>query len=1621
MIAAGLAVAAACGSGSSEPSPVVVGVEDPKTDDPRDVVAGIEDGDLVVRVDGLPEGSYLVSLIKVDGSEVVSTIEVQGSGADETVLARLDIPDSVVEQWDLVEWSIRVESLDSDVQTVYLQSLMYALDPYDVRLEGPSRLTQGKQVAYRIIAEHPVTHVGLPDREVTLLIKEGDDVVESYSDTTDDLGAAAFEVEAPGPGTYEVEARAQGSYLSASVAGGIEVETDGQKVLLTTDKPIYKPGQTMHLRSLALGRDGNRPVEGEQAVFEVEDAKGNKVFKKTLETDEFGIASSTFVIGNIVNEGTYKVRAIVGEVTSEKTVQVEQYALPKFDVDITTDKSWYGPGETVSGVVNARYFFGKPVAEGSVTVEAATVDVGVNVYQQVMGQMDENGRYQFSIETPQALVGLPLEQGLAVVSLRVTATDTAGQQVVKESLVRVAPQPLRIALVPEATSLVAGFDNRLNLFVTDPLGAPVRNAVATLSPSDGEDIEVETGMFGHAEVLFRPADTSAQLSVTVTANDATVTEQFSFDMQAGADHVLVRTDKALYNVGDTATINVLTTDDSGSIFVDWLNDGQAVDLRTLEPEDGEATFSVTIDESMVGENRIEAYIVDEDGQFVRAGRTIFARNATTLNVDVSADQSVYEPGAPAELTFNVTDEEGEPAVAALGVQIVDEAVFSLVDARPGLLKTYFELEDDFAEPSYQLRPPAEPLVQVLFEYPSEEAEQEVQQAVAEAAFGALGSAPLVGLSRSSWAEVVRQSNTLLMPFYMKEKERLVAGVQSVMNGAVEAAQAAGCDPSQYFCDARSATFWSVVSEEARRLLEAYDFWGNAYETTGNDYELVRFSTLGPDEIPGTDDDHLITVLTSDLDLGEISGFTRDDNVLPIDEADAPAEAAPGAALGGAAATNAGPTASNPEPDDGTSSEEPRVRSDFPETLYVNPAVITDSDGRATISLDMADSITEWRVSSLANSADGKLGSAVSGVTVFQDFFVDVNFPATLTRGDEIEFPIAVYNYLDEPQTVNLELAADDWYTPLGETSLGVELSPGEVKGVTFPVRVEKVGLQTLTVQGIGSEKSDAVARTVRVVPDGKQVVSTQSGSIADAVEYPISFAPERVAGSEQLYVNVFPTFLSQAVEGMDSMLRTPNGCFEQTTSSAWPNVLVTHYMQETDQITPEILARAEALMSAGYQRLLTFEHPGGGYSWFGTQDPAPFLSVTAFGLMEFSDMAKVHPVDEDMVARTRAYLLSQQESDGSWQGDQSEFFSFHTSGLRNTAFTLWALASSDYSGAETELGLEYVKSQLSIDTADPYTLALVANAMALLAPNDALLADIMDHLVESVQQDPEDDTRLFWDSAGTQTNFYGYGQDAAIATTALVTHAMLQLGGYGSTVNGALNYLTSNKDSLGNFGSTQATVWTLKTLLLAATKGTEAAVGTLVVELDGEPVETLELSEDSADVMRTVDMSSLATGDHNVSLSFAGTGKPSYSLVSSYHVPWEMAEPPAEGPLSVSISYDRTTLAVDETVTASVRLVNNTANLQNMALVTVGLPPGFEIQGDDFQPYLDNGTLSRWEVTGRQVILYVTELSPNAELVFNYGLKATMIVQASDGGASAYPYYEPERTVHEIAQILTVQ
>ena len=166
--------------------------------------------------------------------------------------------------------------------------------------------------------------------------------------------------------------------------------------------------------------------------------------------------------------------------------------------------------------------------------------------------------------------------------------------------------------------------------------------------------------------------------------------------------------------------------------------------------------------------------------------------------------------------------------------------------------------------------------------------------------------------------------------------------------------------------------------------------------------------------------------------------------------------------------------------------------------------------------------------------------------------------------------------------------------------------------------------------------SDAIQKEVRVYPDGKPIRFTHSDRLTPGtpVRQTVTIPAEAIPGTQNLLVKIYPGILSQVVEGLDSILRMPYGCFEQTSSTTYPNVLVLDYLKTTNQAAPEAQMKAEEYINLGYQRLTTFEVGStGGFSLFG--DAPADRMLTAYGLQEFSDMSRVHDVDPDMIQRAR--------------------------------------------------------------------------------------------------------------------------------------------------------------------------------------------------------------------------------------------------------------------------------------------------------------------------------------------------------------------------------------------------
>ena len=1555
------------------------------------------------------------------------------------------------------------------------------------------------------------------------------------------------------PGRYTLMVRAASRLGTDTIESQVDIRRP-YRLYLTTDKPIYQPGQTIHVRAMVLNRLTLKPFAGGPVTFEVEDPKGNKVFRSETTTSGYGISSADFELARELNTGRYRIRATAGDVESEKVVTVKRYVLPKFQVSLSTDSPYYLPAQTLTGDLKAEYFFGKPVADAQVTVTGSTIIEEAADVLGITGTTDADGTFSFSVPLPDYFTGVPLAGGNAVLRLRAEVTDTAGHT--HEGVVTrtVAEEPIQVQVLSESGGLVPGVENLIYIVTSYPDGRPARCRVRV------RDRTLQTDASGVAVFPLTPA--SVECLLHLTAEDeggrrVSVERRLVWDRDE--PDFLLRTDRGIYDGGQTVNLTLLSTRERGTYFVDVIKERQTMLTRTLQVEDGRGTLALDLPAALFGTLKLNAYSIGKDGQTAADTRVIHVNQAGALRVTAEPDRPVYRPGETADIRFRVQDPEGNPVPAALGVSIVDEAVFHVGENRPGLLQQFWLADREILEPAYQIKHFASPArllgatdasdrlalaafsragtsslteeehkeleeieamvgrrtIELVREYRDrDQVRRMLERPIFQRVRQLVDRGTVYPIRRDTYSEKVRDWQGTRRRFF--ETLWKAIGLILLACGPLALLGTAGYSAFRILrtgADLESAEegelmqatrrlFFSMVflfvlpvtylippvlagtfglwldekvlwapfcfntavvivlfvyrwrwartlmdSDRARYLGEdsvllttgfavqyvATRAWfiAGAYTASETSMVFAALCSLGLSLMLLASAHRIFSTIARRLEctsrwsrvgcwllipvIASGLGFL----VLFPTMASARRRASTAAAVNSLRAAHSDLYLREREKNGTASSgsDGPRVRQYFPETLLWRPQIITDAQGRADLKVPLADSITTWRLSGDAVSGAGALGATTTGVRVFQDFFVDIDAPVALTRHDMVSLPVSCYNYLDRAQRVRLTLQDADWCTLQGGAERTVELAPREVRSVHFPIRAEKVGRHDLTVVARGEAMSDAVRRRLRVRPDGTKVERVHNGRATGAVRHDLYLPPGAVPDSQKLLLKVYGSTFSQVVEGTEGLLRKPYGCFEQTSSCTYPNVLALLYMQETGQVTPEIEARARKLINTGYQRLLTFEVGGGGFDWYGC--PPAKVILTAYGILEFTDMARVHSVDRAIIERSRRWIFERQKADGSWSPRRTMHTWHGVEGdFVTTAYVAWTLAESGEKGPEQRRALAYLRRHAP-QADNTYALALAANALLTDDRRDPTCRSIVGRLRSRFTEAGEG-ARLGSTGRGA---VYSYGFSLDVATTALGALALMKDGRYPETERKALLYLTSARQSDGTWGSTQATILALKALLRAAgaTPGSDAS-GRVTVRVNGRHAGTIEITPENSDMLQMRDLNAhLRPGENTITLEKAGEMTVPYQLVAAHWMPGEQPAAKAEEPLEINVAYDRSRLAEGDVLGCTVEVTRHGKTPVPMAIVDLGIPPGFTLDPSAFRRMVDEGRLAKFDHTGNQCILYLRSLDPGQPVRFTYQLRARYPIRAQAPPSRLYEYYNPENEARSAPQQIIIE
>jgi type II secretory pathway pseudopilin PulG len=1480
-----------------------------------------------------------------------------------------------------------------------------APSPYDLRVLGQAELVAGSEASLRVLLVDPrnaAPRSGVPV-EIDLIRSEPRAMVHLASFTTDQFGSGTVHMRLPdwAPGKYQLRVSARPGRQTESIEQTVTLRRSWQ-LMLASDKPVYQPGEVIRLRSLALSRPQTRPVAGQEAVFSVTDPKGNMIFRQREVTSRFGICSTDCPLAGEILEGPYQLRCELGDTTSSITVEVKKYVLPKFKVAVELDEPYYQPGQKVRGTLTARYFFGKPVENAEVDIEAGASDVAAGQIAQTSVRTDGSGAARFEFVLPPSLVGRPQDSGDARFTLTATVRDSAGQKQTATVSRIVTAQPIRVEVIPESGTLVPGLANTIYFLTTYADGRPAPTRIAV----SGFPEEIKTNPMGAASVEFTPQAESVRWVVRAT-DEAGRSGRREVTLECGPrdEHFLVRTDKAVYDGGQTVHVLALGGG-SEPLFLDLIKDGQTMLTDVIAMADGRGEYAIDLPPELSGTLQLSAYRFGREGLPVIETRVIYVRQAGGLKVNVQLDRPEYRPGGRARLTLSLADAQGKPVPGALSLAAVDEAVYSVLGPAAGMQPVFSALEQEILKPVYAIYPWS-PDMEVNL--PAEERDRFEKALFAKA-----------GVRRNDrdaiLKEMIRQfgdnDQRLLRVLERPDWEQLaeqVGGLEKFIPLFKGQGSTYSLRESTY-----PEKLYRIERVRSERLGLIEGLWIGLGIVAGLSVLIALAVSLG--RLGGL----LVALLVAGLLIGLM---------LPAGQSarEAGRQASAmndlfqlGLALESQQA--AGGKIQLPE----TAAAAPaRVREWFPETLLWRPELITDDNGRASLAVDLADSITTWRLSASAVSAEGKLGGAESSIRVFQPFFVDLNLPVSLTRGDEVAVPAVVYNYLDKPLTVELRMADAPWFERLDGPTQKLDLAAGEVRSVSYRLRARQPGRHELTVHASGGGVADAIKRSVEVVPDGRRVEQTASGTLQQPAEIAWSVPADAIEGSVKANIKFYPSTFSQLVDGLEAIFQRPYGCFEQTSSTTYPNVLALDYLRRSKKSVPQVEATARQYIHLGYQRLLGFEIAGGGFDWFGR--PPANRTLTAYGLMEFSDMARVHDVDPKVIERTRAWLLGQQAADGSWTPDghmhddptgrREDLWRLST-----TAYIAWSVFAGGASdNANATAASDYLLHHEPAAIDDPYVLALVANALLAIRPGDPQARPYLERL-EATSRRSADGKLAWWEEgADRRTTFYGAGLSGNIETTALATLAMIEGRASPATIRAALAWLVEQKDAQGAWHSTQATVLALKALLAGTDRPLgEARQRQIDITVDGQTVQSLVIPADQGEVVEQVDLSArVARGSHRLGIAESTGTATGYQATLAYHVPG--AERPRDGePLSIELVYDKTTLVVDDRVGATATVTNRTAAAAAMVILDLPIPAGFAVDAEDFEALRSSGKIAKYQVTPRSAIVYLRTLSPSEPLELVYHLRATMPVKITAPPARAYEYYNPDRQAQTAPTPLSV-
>ncbi|XP_063245195.1 CD109 antigen-like isoform X2 [Bacillus rossius redtenbacheri] len=710
----------------------------------------------------------------------------------------------------------------------------------------------------------------------------------------------------------------------------------------------------------------------------------------------------------------------------------------------------------------------------------------------------------------------------------------------------------------------------------------------------------------------------------------------------------------------------------------------------------------------------------------------------------------------------------------------------------------------------------------------------------------------------------------------------------------------------------------------------------------------------------------------------------------------------------------------------------KVRRNFPET-WLWDLLDAGYEGRASLSKKAPDTITSWVITGFSVDPIYGLGlsRAPKKLRIFRPFFVSLDLPYSVLRGEIVAIPIIVFNYMDKDVTADVtlenqglenfefaEISNDVTDTPKLELyrTKQVSVKANSGSSVSFMITPRKLGYITIKVTAKSILAADAVERQLLVKAEGEKQYHNKAIFVDLREKHKLKTnvtldIPENiVTGSEIVEVSAVGDILGPSILHLDSLLKMPSGCGEQNMLNFVPNIVVINYLKNTNQLTPAIESKALKLLEIGYQQELTYKRKDGSFSAFGNRDSNGSTWLTAFVVKSFRQAAPHIGVEERVVQEALQWLAARQADNGSFPEVgtviHSDMQGGAARGLALTAYTLVAFLENQKAAplyqSVINKAADYIARNLD-GLEDMYAIALCSYALQLSGhPAKEAAFNILEGKAMSTE-----DTKMWkrpLQKEDEKNPWHALPNSVDVEMSAYALLSYLQKGLTQDAIP-IMKWLVSQQNENGGFASTQDTVIALTSLAKLAEQISSTAVDIGVsFTFPGDKPVIMKVNKANSMILQK---QSLPGKVRTVNITAEGTGFAIVQVSYQYNVNVTGAWPL----FTLDPQVDRNSDSNHLQLSICSGFVSRKSNESNMAVMEVALPSGFTVDLETLPSLQASENVKRVETKDGDttVMLYFDKMSAQENCPTVSAHRTHKVAKQKPVPVTIYDYYDSSR------------